>query len=277
MACYNRRDLTIKCLEHLFSQSFSAGSQVRIDAFLMDDGSTDGTAEAVRTHFPDVKVLEGDGSLFWNGGMHAAFAEALKNDYDYYLWLNDDTFLYPEALAKLLTAHQQLQEQGNYRSVVIGSTLDPDTQQFSYGGFQQSGKVSPLKLTSVPPDGTLRECTTMCGNCVLIPHDVAESVGNIDPSFGHRWGDTDYGLRTRQQGGTVWIAPHYVGTCRANELAEAWTDDSLTLGEKIKTFHSIKGYRRNDWFRYVKRHGGALWPLLWAKPYLDIVRTSLWR
>ena len=117
----------------------------------------------------------------------------------------------------------------------------------------------------------------MCGNCVLIPRDVAQAVGNIDPAFGHRWGDTDYGLRNRQQGGAVWIAPDYVGTCRANELAEAWTNDTLTLREKIKTFHSIKGYRKADWLRYVKRHGGTLWPLLWAKPYVDIVRTSLIR
>ena len=275
MACYNRKDLTIKCLEHLHAQSVLSEKQASINGFLMDDGSTDGTAEAVRERFPSVEVLQGDGSLFWNGGMHAAFAEALKGDYDYYLWLNDDTFLYPEAVGELLAAHEQLRSQGSERSIIIGSTIDPDTQEFSYGGFQKTGKLSPLKLTSVQPNGTLRECTTMCGNCVLIPREVVHLVGNIDPAFGHRWGDTDYGLRTRQQGGKVWIAPGYVGTCRANELAEAWTDDSLSFREKIKTFHSIKGYRKNDWFRYVKRHGGMLWPLLWVKPYLDIARSSL--
>ena len=93
MACYNRKDLTIKCLEHLHAQSVLLEKQASINGFLMDDGSTDGTTEAVRERFPSVEVLQGDGSLFWNGGMHAAFAEALKGDYDYYLWLNDDTFL----------------------------------------------------------------------------------------------------------------------------------------------------------------------------------------
>lgn len=277
MACYNRKELTVKCLEHVYEQSVVTEKKARINGFLMDDGSTDGTAEAVRDRFPAVRVLTGDGSLFWNGGMHAAFAEALRGDYDYYLWLNDDTFLYPAAVSELLAAHDQLRTQGSERSIVIGSTIDPDTQEFSYGGFQQTGTLSPLKLTSVQPNGTLRECTTMCGNCVLIPREVTEVVGNIDPAFGHRWGDTDYGLRTRRRGGTVWIAPDYVGTCRANELAEAWTDDSLSFRNKIKTFHSIKGYRKDDWFRYVRRHGGVLWPLLWAKPYTDILLSSLRR
>jgi hypothetical protein len=36
-------------------------------------------------------VLGGDGSLFWNGGMRLAYADAMRSDFDYYLWLNGDT------------------------------------------------------------------------------------------------------------------------------------------------------------------------------------------
>jgi GT2 family glycosyltransferase len=75
----------------------------------VDDGSTDDTATAVSQRFPQVKILQGTGSLFWNGGMRIAFAQALQHDYDYYLWLNDDTVLYPNALETLLTTAQTLQ------------------------------------------------------------------------------------------------------------------------------------------------------------------------
>ena len=40
---------------------------------------------------PDVRLLRGNGQLYWNGGMRRAFGEAMAADYDYYLWMNDDT------------------------------------------------------------------------------------------------------------------------------------------------------------------------------------------
>jgi GT2 family glycosyltransferase len=59
-------------------------------------------------------------------------------------------------------------------------------------------------------------CDTMHGKCVLIPRSVVQIVGNLDPAFVHYIGDWDYGLRTRQEGCTVWIAPGYLGTCSLN-------------------------------------------------------------
>lgn len=273
MACYNRRETTLRCLSHLYQQTLLKNGHT-LEVYLLDDGSTDQTSAVVQEKFPEVILLQGNGSLFWNGGMHKAFGEALKNKYDYYLWLNDDTFLYDDALEKMVKDHQSLKLRNLTKSIVIGSTIDPETGKFSYGGFQQVSRLSPLKLISVEPNGELQECTTMCGNCVLIPFEVTEVVGNLDGKFEHRWGDTDYGLRTRSKGGSVWISSDYVGVCKDNMLAEAWTNPSLSIGKRIKIFHSIKGYRKKDWFRYVRRHGGKLWPALWVKPYLDIFFSS---
>ena len=192
----------------------------------------------------------------------------------FYLWLNDDTFLYDNAIDKLLDSWESRKKAGHPDSIIIGGTVDPVSGQFSYGGFQRASRWT-LKLLHVSPGDTLKECTTMCGNCVLIPKAVSDKVGNIEPFYKHRWGDPDYGLRTRMQGGTVWITPGYIGECEANPLAEAWTDNTLSIKDRIKDFHSVKGYRREDWFFYVRRHGGLLWPLLWIKPYVDIYVSSL--
>ena len=89
MTCHNRVNSTLECLAHLYEQT--ALDRVVLSVYLVDDGSSDGTGEQVHERFPDVNVLKGDGSLFWNGGMHRAFGEALKVGFDYYLWLNDDT------------------------------------------------------------------------------------------------------------------------------------------------------------------------------------------
>ncbi|MEZ4774406.1 MAG: glycosyltransferase family 2 protein [Bacteroidia bacterium] len=272
MTCYNRRDKTLTCLENVYAQE-GLGEIFDLEVFMTDDGSTDGTADAVRNRFPEVHVLEGNGSLFWNGGMNLAYGEALKHNLDFYLWLNDDTFLYADAIRRLLETDTWLTVQGHPTSMVLGGTADPRTGEFSYGGFKRVS-LWTLKMLPVAPGDEPRECTTNTGNCVLIPRSVAEKVGNIEPYYTHRWGDPDYGLRARKKGCTVWLAAGYIGTCESNPTAERWTDRTLPLKERLRDFHSVKGYIKKDWFFYVRRHGGLLWLLLWIKPYVDMLVTS---
>ena len=87
LTCLNRKQKTLACLEALFSQVLPA--HVDISACIVDDASTDGTSDAVRQTYPKVKIFSGDGNLFWNGNA-GAFSKAMKDDPDYYLWLNDD-------------------------------------------------------------------------------------------------------------------------------------------------------------------------------------------
>ena len=103
MTVYNRKDSTLKCLSLLYRQtdSLSRAGKYRFSVYLTDDGSTDGTSEAVSSLFPDVNIIKGDGSLFWNRGMCAAWDEAARTSPDFYLWLNDDTMLKPGAVALL--------------------------------------------------------------------------------------------------------------------------------------------------------------------------------
>ncbi len=273
MTCFNRREYTLKCLRHLYQQTaLQEGVKLRI--FLTDDGSKDGTAEAVAKAFPDTKILHGSGSLFWNGGMHLAFGEALKHDLDYYLWMNDDTFLFDDALARLLATHRDRAERGMPDSIILGGCLDPRTGEFSYGGFQRVSRWT-LKMIDVVPGEEPKECTSNTGNCVLIPRSVAAKVGNIEPYYTHRWGDPDYGLRAGKKGCKIWLAPGFVAACETNPTAERWRDTSLSFKDRIKDFHSVKGYIKKDWFFYVRRHGGLLWFLLWMKPYFDMVTSSL--
>ena len=61
MTCHDRRDITLVCLQTLYQQD------AIFDVFLLDDGSSDGTSEAVKQHYPNVKILPGNGNLFWGG------------------------------------------------------------------------------------------------------------------------------------------------------------------------------------------------------------------
>lgn len=61
-----------------------------------------------------------------------------------------------------------------------------------------------------------QRCHTMNGNCVLNPKAVAKLVGNLGADLIHSTGDLDYGFRLRQQVGSVWLTPGFIGTCQVN-------------------------------------------------------------
>src|SRR5260370_19050493 len=98
---------------------------VEMTVFMVDDGSTDGTTEAVSRQFPRVRVLRGDGSLYWVGGMRKAMAVAMAEQFDLYLWLNDDTRLFRECIAQLVGTMSHVQRADDRPCIIVGSTRDP--------------------------------------------------------------------------------------------------------------------------------------------------------
>src|SRR5690606_4621218 len=92
LTCFNRREKTIQSLGALFA-SIKDVPDICIEIFLVDDGSTDDTAYTVERSFPSVKLIYGNGKLFWNRGMIKAWKQASQHDFDFYLWLNDDTII----------------------------------------------------------------------------------------------------------------------------------------------------------------------------------------
>ena len=262
MTCHNRRDTTLSCLQTLYQQ------KAIFDVYLVDDGSSDGTAEAIEQEYPKVKVLKGNGQLFWGGGMRLAFATAMEQKYKYYLWLNDDTFLNTDAIPKLLETHQFLSKQGYPKSIVVGSVTDPVTGELTYGGRIPSKRLFSFKFDSIEPGKEPQECSTMQGNCVLIPDSVAEIVGNIDPAFIHTMGDLDYGLRAHKLGCSVWVAPGYAGTCSKNSAVNSWADTNLSPFERLQKAIQPKAFPIKARAIYTKRHKGVFWMFHWLLPYI---------
>jgi GT2 family glycosyltransferase len=251
---------------------------VDIEVYLLDDGSTDGTAEAVRNDFPDVNILHGDGSLFWNRGMRASFSAAIQRGHDYYLWLNDDSILYEDSLGVLLDTHSALTSRG-YECSIIGSAMqDPDNHQFTYGGVRRHKmRWGRIKLERIKPSSEAIQCDATNGNCVLIPASVVEKVGNLDEIYQHRWGDHDYCFRALDCGCSVWLAPGYLGTCKDNPIEGTWEDVSLPLLDRLRMINSPHAYQLRDYSIYMRRHRGPWWPahLIW--PYVKVVLQAIQR
>ncbi len=269
IACHNRREKTVACLDALFRNELPAGTNLRV--FLTDDGSIDGTEAAVRERFAAVEIIRGNGDLYWNGGMYQAFALALQIKFDGYLWLNDDTILYPTAIDSLVRTSKEISDDDRRLGIVVGSTQDPATRTLTYGGVLATSRLRPFRYKLVEPRHTPIECHTMNGNCVLVPHEVATIVGNLESRFSHALGDMDYGLRARNAGFKVFVTPGYVGTCARNAVAGTFKDRSLPLRERLRKVVQPKGLPPDAWLLFTRRHAGILWPIYFLWPYLSIV------
>jgi GT2 family glycosyltransferase len=268
---FNRRESTLKSLASLYRQTAQG---IRLAVFLVDDASKDGTREAVQAQFPEVRILLGDGSLFWNGGMRKAFAAAREVGFDAYLFLNDDTVLYDDALERIASCAAAWSSTGK-PAIVVGSTRSPITGEHTYGGiFRRVGGVS-VRLEKVKPGhGNAIACDTMNGNCAFIPRAIADVVGNLDGRFRHQFGDLDYGFRARKAGFSVAVFPGYVGECSANSSVGTWRDPALPFAKRWRHLTSPKGVPMHEWFLFTRRHFGWRWVYYAISPYLNTIASS---
>lgn len=225
MTCHNRRATTVCCLQHLLPQ---LGSEDRV--FLVDDGSTDGTGEEIVRLFDCsiVRLIQGGGNLYWAKGMALAWREALKHEddtcssastfnFDFFLWLNDDTVLSPDAISTLLRSH------ADNPNAVINGTLVDNAGESVYG----------LNVRNVG----------LAGNCVLVPRTVYDTVGIICDQYAHAWADRDYGMQVEKTGFKL-VSAGVVGCAEWHELRPSLK--GLTLKERLSLLTDPKGWNVHD-------------------------------
>ena len=274
LTCHNRRDQTLTCLRALYACGRPAGYDLVV--YLVDDGSHDGTGDAVRAEFPLVTVIQGSGNLFWNGGMRRAFSAAMQQDPDAYLWLNDDTILHPHALQRLFDSGNLLASaHEGRRDIIVGATCDAVSAQLTYGGLVSRSRWSPHYYVHLPVADRPQPCHTFNGNCVVIPREVAQAIGNIDDAFVHAIGDWDYGFRARRAGFCIWMAPGFVGTCSHNPPPLMPLEETASIRAQLRKTCDPKRVPPHAWRTFVRRHCGLYWPVYFVRPYVAAVLRAV--
>lgn len=271
IVCRNRRETTLSALDRLRRQDTDASLHIAV----FDDASTDGTPEAIATHYPEVQIVHGDGSAFWNGGLHRLWSQAAVAQTDAFLWLNDDTWLDDDALSRLVAAWRAEQAAcSDGRLILIGATRDTDGT-VSYSGYDVTPSPVAFKLRRVQPDARqMTPVMTFNGNIVLVGRGVVDTIGINDPGFFHNLGDVDYGLRARRANIPALLLPGTLGLCEGNAAKRdrGYGSPRLSMREHWQKVNTHHGLPFASWWRFTRRHSGMWWPLHFLLPYRHLLR-----
>lgn len=191
---HNRCAFTRGCLEALALQT-----DRDFETLVVDDGSTDGTREMIRSAFPRVILLEGDGSLWWTGATNLGVRYALGQKAWQVLALNDDTLPPPEFVARMKQAA------ADHPAALIGAmAVSHETGAPLYWGERVRWPTASYIPLPRPADGRFQgvhEVTHFPGRGLLIPSGVFDSIGLFDAArFPQYAADYDFTHRASRAG-----------------------------------------------------------------------------
>ncbi|MFN6963430.1 MAG: glycosyltransferase [Pyrinomonadaceae bacterium] len=239
---YNRREITLQCLRSL-SRINSDGLDVHV--IVVDDASTDGTADAIRQEFPDVEIVAGTGDLWFTGGTNAGVRVALERDPKYVLMMNDDQVFDAEFLQSLVRTAERVPRS------VVGSLLllwDQPHKLFQTapvwqtwrGGWQHWAHQTVWTIPDRP-----WEVDLIVGNCLLVPTEAIRECGLMDERRFPNFGDAEYTPRLKRRGWRLLIDPGSRVFCQPNNIPPRVREKDLRrlfydLFIDLKNIHSLR-------------------------------------
>lgn len=224
----------------------------------MDNGSTDGSPSIISARYPIVRQIVNSENLGFARGFNIGLRYALDAGADFVLVLNNDTLVAPDMLEPLVTA--AMPSHVGITAPVIFFASDPG-RIWSAGAGR-----NPWTLDLTGNHGRAMSLVSnverefVSGCAMLIKRVVLEQVGLFDERFFMYYEDSDYCLRVRRAGFSIWVVP----------LAQMWhkvslsSDGSDSPMERFRMAHSsVLFYRKHitgwRWFLVVPwRLGSAL-------------------
>ena len=234
---HNRLEATRECLESLSCQTYKSFKIV-----LIDDGSTDETAEYVKEKYPDVILLNGDGQLWWTGATNLGVRRALENcrEEDYVLTLNNDTVLPVDYLETMMSLARRAP------NALIGSIARDYSRRnvcvdegVAIRWF--SAKFIKLKAPSNTGGDSFYSASALPGRGTLIPISVFDDIGLYDvDTFPHYAADYDFSLRAAKAGYNLLLNPLCYLYSKTNLTGLSNVHNRIALADWLESFHSMK-------------------------------------
>ena len=198
---WNNKQDTLTCLQSL--------QPVEGSTIVVDNGSTDGSQEAIRKKFPNCTLIETGINLGYAGGNNVGISHALKQGAEYILILNNDTVVDPQILDAFLAGFRKYPKAGIFGGKVyrmdtpdqldhFGATWNRKRKEFDFFGHRETEQGQFQESI---------ELDYVCGTAIVIKREVFEELGLFDPRFFLFWEEADFCFRARKAGFAVRTCP----------------------------------------------------------------------
>lgn len=261
---YNTRELLADCLRSIHAQTLDTSFEILV----VDNNSTDGSADYVREHFPRVVLIASAENLGFAGANNLAAARAQG---EYLFLLNPDTVILDRAIDRLIAfarGRPQARIWGA-RTVFADGSLNPTccyNRTTLWSLFCRAlGLTVLFRSTDLfNPEGfgnwrydSPRQVDIITGCCLLIPRAFWEELRGFDLHF-HMYGEeVDLCTRARSLGARPWFTPeativHYGGASEASKGIRM-----------VKVFKAKVALMKKHWPRW-KRWVGVRLLMAWS-------------
>lgn len=194
---YNGKDITVQAVESLRAMDYPS-----FDILHVDNGSTDGSAEAVAAVDPETILVRTEENLGPAGGMNLGMWYALEHDYDYLLFLNNDIEVAPDMLTHMVEVAE--------RDPTIGCVGPKAYYYWERERIWSAGGIIRFRqsVTRERGDGEVDrgqydrddEVDYATGCALMMKRSAVEAVGYWDPAFRFAAEDADWCRRARAAG-----------------------------------------------------------------------------
>jgi GT2 family glycosyltransferase len=260
---WNLKEDTAECVESVLQ---SRHESYRV--LVVDNGSSDGSAEYLSRSFPNIELLANRSNLGFAAGNNVGIHYALDRDADYVFILNNDTTVDPDMLGWLVACAQ-----GDERIGIVAPKILYYQQDRIWRLGDRIHPWLPVPL-SVGRDQVDKghfsepfdvDYVTLCG--ALVKSSVLRSVGLLDERFFFTYEDADFCQRTRAGGHRILCEPR----------ARMWHKVSLSAQKDRAHVTYLKSKSRAVFYRMYP-HGPHRWltgAYLWLSTAGTAVATAL--
>ena len=186
-------------------------SEIPVQVVVVDNASSDDTIEYIHANYPEVHLIQSDLNLGFGQGNNKGIRYALENGVDYVFLLNQDAWIEPDTISKLIAVHKEYPQYG----ILSPMHLNADKTGIEKGLINY---VADLKITD---PGWINDMYFGCLKDVyntnyvnaaawLLPRKTLETVGGFDPIFYHYGEDDNYMQRVLFHGLKIGICPNVI-------------------------------------------------------------------
>lgn len=202
---WNRKQTTLACLRSLGDVTYEP-----LSIICVDNGSTDGSLDAVEAAFPSVNVVRLHKNHGFAGGMNRGIRAALANGAESILTLNNDMTVEPGFIGPLVEVLGHDPAAGAACSQIL---FADGSERIWYAGARwrarrgYQGRHLHYRESALPRATAAFVTDRACGGAMLAPRTAWERVGLLDEDLFAYGEDVDWSLRAREKGLQVLVVP----------------------------------------------------------------------